>query len=57
MKNILNDNFGLLEFCNEENKQTYCLFDTFDLYLEGGKTAAQSKMTVADVLSLGIEVV
>ena len=32
------------------------MFDTFDLYLEGGKTAARSELTVANCLTLGMEV-
>ena len=56
VKTILNDNFCLLEFCQEEAKPDYCLFDTFDLYLEGGRTAAQSKLTVANVLAINMEV-
>eukprot|EP00092_Neocalanus_flemingeri_P031428 GFUD01034134.1.p1 GENE.GFUD01034134.1~~GFUD01034134.1.p1 ORF type:complete len:720 (+),score=233.20 GFUD01034134.1:76-2160(+) len=55
VKNILNDNFGLLEFCRDD-LPTFCLFDTFDLYLEGGKTAAQGELTVANVLALDMEV-
>merc|ERR1719369_410329 len=53
---ILNDSFGLLVFSQESSKPNYCLFDTFDLYLEGGKSAAQSKKTVADVLKLDMEI-
>ena len=34
----------------------FCLFDTFDLYLEGGRTAAQSKLTVGNVLEVNMEV-
>ena len=56
VKTILNDNFGLLEFCQDDAKTSYCLFDTFDLYCEGSRTAAQSKLTVANVLALGMEV-
>jgi len=42
----------------ENSKPTYCLFDTYDLYLEGdqGKTAASSKLTVSNVLSVDMEV-
>jgi len=56
IKNILNDNFGLIEFYQDDGKPTFCLFDTYDLYLEGGKTAAQSKLTVSNVLALDMEV-
>jgi len=56
VKAILNDNFGLLEFYQDDANISYCLFDTFDLYLEGSKTAAQSKLTVANVLALDMEV-
>merc|ERR1712179_588911 len=55
---ILNDSFGLLQFSQGDDisKQGYCLFDTFDLYLEGGKSAAQSNKSVVDVLELGTSV-
>jgi len=55
---ILNDSFCLLKFSQHVNSPSpsYCLFDTFDLYLEGGRTAAQSKLTVANVLDLDMEV-
>merc|ERR1719318_574659 len=53
---ILNDSFCLLKFCQPDSSPSYCLFDTFDLYLEGGRTAAQSKLTVANVLDLDMEV-
>merc|ERR1719369_1357486 len=54
---ILNDSFGLLQFSQDDiSKQSYCLFDTFDLYLEGGKSAAQSNTSVADVLEAGMSV-
>ena len=53
---VLNDSFGLLQFTQDKIKQSYCLFDTFDLYLEGGKSAAQSNKSVADVLELNMSV-
>merc|ERR1712042_16145 len=53
---ILNDSFGLLQFSQDEVKQSYCLFDTFDLYLEGGKSAAQSNKSVADIVELDMSV-
>merc|ERR1719481_868439 len=53
---ILNDSFGLLQFSQEKGKQSYCLFDTFDLYLEGGKSAAQSNKSVADIVELDMSV-
>merc|ERR1719186_2508665 len=56
VKTILNDNFGLLEFCQDDTNTSYCLFDTFDLYCEGGRTAAQSKLTIANVLAPDMEV-
>merc|ERR1719233_1619747 len=44
---ILNDSFGLLKFSQDDiSKQSYCLFDTFDLYMKGGKSAAQSNKSV-----------
>jgi len=55
---ILNDSFGLLQFSEGDDisKPGYCLFDTFDLYLEGGKSAAQSNKSVGEVLELGMSV-
>jgi hypothetical protein len=57
VKTILNNSFGLIQFQLESSLQPeFCLFDTFDLYLEGGKTAARSELTVANCLTLGMEV-
>ena len=56
VKTILNENFGLIEFCLDLKYPSFCLFDTFDLFVETGLTAAQSKLTVGNVLSLEMEV-
>jgi len=56
VQTILNDSFCLLEFHQEDGQLDFCLFDTFDLYLEGGRTAAQSKLTVGNVLEVNMEV-
>ena len=56
VKIILNDSFGLIEFEQPDQGSNFCLFDTFDLYLEGGKTAAGSKLTMANCLTLDMEV-
>ena len=49
--NILNASFGLIRYGS-----SFCLFDTYDLFLETGKTAAQSRLTVTNCLTIGMEV-
>ena len=51
LASILNPSFGLIRFGS-----SFCLFDTFDLFLETGKTAAQSRLTVTNCLTVGMEV-
>ena len=51
LASILNSSFGLIRF-----GASFCLFDTFDLFLETGKTAAQSRLTVTNCLTVGMEV-
>ena len=51
LASILNSSFGLIRFGS-----SFCLFDTFDLFLETGKTAAQSRLTVTNCLTVGMEV-
>ena len=53
LKSILNENFGLIEFKLSSGKETYCLFDTYDLYLESSKTAAKKKVTIDQIFSNG----
>ena len=53
LKTILNENFGLIEFTDESRGKCYCLFDTFDLYLDNKKTAAKRKVTIDKVLADG----
>ena len=55
LKTILNENFGLIEFTDESRGKCYCLFDTFDLYLDNKKTAAKRKVTIDKVLTDGEE--
>ena len=58
LKSILNENFGLLEFASSSSDfKAFCLFDTYDLYLNSTKTAAEGKVTLSSVLSAGEEVV
>ena len=52
--NILNDSFGLLQFCLTDTTSSYCLFDTYDLYLGGGRTAAMSNLTLENILDLNM---
>jgi len=54
--NILNENFCLLKFRDDHDKISYCLFDTYDLYLENNKSAALSNISVQDVLTTDMEV-
>ena len=49
LASILNSSFGLIRF-----GASFCLFDTFDLFLETGKTAAQSRLTVTNCLTVGM---
>ena len=51
LASILNSSFGLIQ-----SGASFCLFDTYDLFLEGGKTAAQSRLTVTNCLTVGMEV-
>ena len=51
LASILNSSFGLIRF-----GASLCLFDTYDLFLETGKTAAQSRLTVTNCLTVGMEV-
>lgn len=51
LTSILNSSFGLIRFGD-----SFCLFDTYDLFLETGKTAAQSRLTVTNCLTVGMEV-
>ena len=55
LKTILNENFGLIEFTDDSEEKCYCLFDTFDLYLDNKKTAAKRKVTIDKVLTDGEE--
>ena len=57
LRTILNENFGLIEFTDESGEKCYCLFDTFDLYLENKKTAAKRKVTIDKVLTDGEDLV
>ena len=45
IKQLLNENFGIVEIGKH-----FALFDTFDLYVKDGTTAADTKKTVMDVL-------
>ena len=58
VKTILNDNFGLLEFIDDKSEVSFCLFDTYDLYVEGDKwkTAACCKLTVSNIVAEDMEV-
>ena len=51
LTSILNSSFGLIRFGD-----SFCLFDTYDLFLETGKTAAQSRLTATNCLTVGMEV-
>ena len=51
LASILNSSFGLIHFGG-----AFCLFDTYDLFLETGKTAAHSRLTVTNCLTVGMEV-
>ena len=51
LRSILNEHFGLIEF-SSDGKVQYVIFDTFDLYLKSGKTAAGSKLSVEQVLKV-----
>jgi len=53
LKSILNENFGLIEFQLSSGKETYCLFDTYDLYLDRSRTAAKKRVTIDQVFSSG----
>jgi len=52
----LNENFGLIEFYLDLKYSSFCLFDTFDLFIEDEETAAERKLTVGNVVSLDMEV-
>ena len=52
LASILNSSFGLIRF----GGGSFCLFDIYDLFLENGKTAAQSRLTVTNCLTVGMEV-
>ena len=56
LRSILNEHFGLIEFSSSEGKPQYVIFDTFDLYLQSGNTAAGSKLSVDQVLKVGEEI-
>ena len=55
LRSILNEHFGLIEL-SSEGKPQYVIFDTFDLYLQSGNTAAGSKLSVDRVLKVGDEI-
>ena len=56
VKMFLNEDFGILEFSEANATPAKCLFDTYNVYLEGGKTAAESNLTVENVLALDMKV-
>ena len=56
LRSILNEHFGLIEFSSSDGKPQYVIFDTFDLYLQSGNTAAGSKLSVDQVLKVGEEI-
>jgi len=54
LKSILNENFGLIEFVSPDGKMScFCLFDTFDLYLDHLRPAAMKNITVDKFLVSG----
>ena len=55
LRSILNEHFGLIEF-SIDGKVQYVIFDTYDLYLQSGVTAAGSKLSVDQVLKVGEEI-
>ena len=55
LRSILNEHFGLIEFITDGTVE-YVIFDTFDLYLKSGITAAGSKLSVDQVLKDGEEI-
>jgi len=57
LKSILNENFGLIEFFSLSGEKSFCLFDTYDLYLEKRNTAAKRKVPLEKVLLTGDEVI
>ena len=56
LKSILNENFGLIEFITLTGEKSFCLFDTYDLYLGERNTAAKRKVPLEKVLLAGEEV-
>ena len=56
VKTFLNEDFGIIEFSEANATPAKCLFDTYNVYLKGGKTAAESKLTVGNVLALDMKV-
>ena len=55
LNSILNEHFGLIEF-SVDSRKSFCLFDTYDLYLAKGKTAAMMKLSVDRVVTKGQQI-
>ena len=55
VKSILSDSFALLQF-QYNDKLEYCLFDTYDFYVEENKSAAQLKLKVREVIEVDCSV-
>ena len=55
LNSILNEHFGLIEF-SLDSRKSFCLFDTYDLYLAKGKTAAMLKLSVDRVVTKGQQI-
>merc|ERR1711860_93802 len=51
IKQLLNENFGIVEIGKD-----FALFDTFDLYIKDGVTAADTNKKVGDVLKVNDKV-
>jgi len=55
VKSILSDSFALLQF-HSNDKIEYCLFDTYDFYVEENKSAAQLKLKVREIVEVDFTV-
>ena len=55
IKLVLNDYFGLISgpLGAAADKESSCLFDTYDLHLRDGETANEAEKMVGDVLKVG----
>ncbi|XP_023325426.1 uncharacterized protein LOC111699091 isoform X3 [Eurytemora carolleeae] len=50
---VFNENFGMIQFRLSDQEFRYCLFDTYDLFVEGGARASENGLGISKITKLG----